>query len=202
MIRVNMLPEQWRIKKRDFNFPVFPILIVVFGLWFIAYLIIVLNVNTNRQIVKEMDQALAVVNVKSSQAQDILKKLKGLNNVIENVVYKALVPRYSVTNIMDVINANIPDGMWLTELNLFSDEEGRKLRLRGFVKPIADETMIAVIGEMNNVLKENLENVAKRTVPAIEASAAASEAIDFSLTTKRRQAEKIEITEFSTIFSL
>ncbi len=202
MIRVNMLPEQWRIKKRDFNFPVFPLLIAIFIIWFLIYLVIVVNVNANKKVVKEMDQALAAVREKSLQAQEITKKLSALDNLIEKVVYEALVPRYSITSIMDVINANIPDGMWLTELNFFNDEEGRKLRLRGFVKPTSDATMIAVIGEMNNILKENLENVAKATGSIAEGNIAATKTIDFSLTTKRRQAEKIEITEFSTIFSL
>ena len=122
-------------------------------------------------------------------------QLQEVTTIMDKIVYKSLIPTYSLTDIMNTINNDIPDGIWLTELNYYYDEEGRKLRLRGFVKPVGSQTMISVIGELNNALKEYFETILKE-------KASTTKEIDFLLTTKRRQAEKIEITEFSTVFAL
>ncbi|MFC1809595.1 hypothetical protein ACFL3D_05710 [Candidatus Omnitrophota bacterium] len=198
MIKVNLLPENLRLKKRDFNFPIFPVLFFLFIFLFIVYLVIVFNIRGNRQIVHEMDQSLAAVQSKSIASEQTAAELTKLNDFIDNVVYKSLISRYSLAMIMDTINEKIPEGVWLTELSFFRDEEGEKLRVRGFVKPIYSETMITVLGRLNNGLKEYFESI----IGVSTQDGVSQKQIDFSLMTKRRQAEKIEITEFSTLFKL
>ena len=209
MITVNLLPEQLRIKRKDFNFPIFPLLFLIYMVLLIVFAVIQFGIVSTRSVVQEMENTLLTVGSKSLEAQRLEGDVKYMQEIKEQVLNKALIPTYSLTMILDTINRNIPDNMWLTEIFYQYDGATERLKIHGFVRPEGIDTMITVIGDFNSALKEafeaQLEKTGRDKGPVVMKKGVpvqTPKTVDFTMTTKRQKAENIEVTEFTTVFTL
>ena len=156
MILINLVPEEYMERKITIPIPLREIAVLLFAVLFVFWILLMLRLGhvKSKYRALETEQKALVKDV-----ADADKLIQEMNQVIvpkKTFLEKLEMPEAQWDQILNLISDSLPDGLWLTALNL-NDQQGLLIRADGLVKPQKRRSPISSIGDFISETKKKLE---------------------------------------------
>lgn len=181
MITINLLPPEYKRKKRTAGpVPYIPLVILFGVLFFLLTLFFFADYLKTKsaydRIWKEWEQISPQMQQLKSLERKVDVEMRGEKEFLEKYVLNT----DSMTRILECLSENLPPSAWLTEVRLERVKGGGKLALQGVVLPMLKKTGIEQIEDYMKKLKENLPKGNYTLTTAKQDSKGSGEGIAFS----------------------
>lgn len=188
MIKVNLLPEENRIREVHHT----PILSI--GMTIVSLALAVISIHGgivhigNKKKIDMAEENLSAIQetlneltaLKGKIAKDLKPQHEALRTILTNEINWA--------QALNMIAKNVPNNVWLSQLELNDSPEDWSIVLNGFAVPVTKASAIATVGEFSNSLKTDIKDL-------LLAEGVSSD-IELLTTTKQKLADRTEIIEF------
>ncbi len=183
MIKINLLPEEFRIvKKEKAEIPYTRIAIglgILFGILTGSFYLDYMNAQKE---LKKLEQTWATLQPQSAQLKALESEVETTLKPERDFLTKYVLTAKPLTFLLVWISEFMPDTAWLTEVKMEQSEAGQNLFIKGLVLPSKEKSSIELIEIFFHQLKEKIPESL------------------LSLTTTRQKLESVEVTQFIANF--
>jgi hypothetical protein len=185
MLRVNLLPEEFRVAKK--NTQEVPYLKIAAGaavLFSILTVWFYIDYNHSKGELKKMNATWATLQPQSAQLKALESEVESTLKPERTFLEKYVVTPKPMTYVLSWLSELLPDTAWLTEVKMEQKDGTQNIFVKGLVIPSKTQSSIEVIEGFIQKLKEKLPDA------------------KLSLTTTRQKIEQLEVTQFIANFDL
>lgn len=202
MITINLLPpeELKAVKFRQRRLPIIPVIFIIFLISFLMWAISMTSLLNSKNDLSEANIRESVMREKRKEVDQIWNRVHGDLEIKKSFGEKYMLRKIEWAQIFSILSENLRPSIWLTSLSIEKKDGNWLVSLSGFSKPLTGRSMIQEIGNYVSDVKEELDAIIMARLK--NAQKAATEFVEESTTTNRKQAEKIELTEFITTFKI
>ena len=202
MICINLLPseEVKAVQFRQRRIPIVPVLFMLLLFIAMAWSVQMIRIVRFKAIIASN---LAVMDALQEKKKEVDLVWNAVNNELKNkerFLSKRLARSVEWAHVLNIISESASQSIWLDNLDVQFKDGVWILTISGFAKPIQNRSMIKDIGEFVTGVKQNVESLLM--VEKISKKADIKDRVEVSTTTKRMQADNIELTEFSTVLKI
>lgn len=184
MIRINLLPEEFRVsKKKIAKLPIIKAaagvgiaFAVLTALFYIDYLVALAQRSQVQRRWEQIQPETLSLNQLRNDVEEILKPEK---EFFEQYVDTAT----SLANLMMWVSQYLPEAAWLTELKLEYGEKGAEFLVKGLCLPTKEKSGIEQVEGYTQQIKEKMPST------------------NLNLTTTRQELEGNQLTQFVILFN-
>ncbi len=183
MIKVNLLPEEFRIVHKSPNqFPVMRVSILV-GIFFMILTVFFYfdYLHASKEL-KTLTATWTTLQPQSAQLKALETEVESTLKPERDFLLRHVMTAKPLTFGMSWVNELLPESGWLTELRMEQGQGTQSLFIKGLVLPSKERSSIELIEVFLHQLKERIPEA------------------ELSLTTTRQKIEGAEVTQFTANF--
>jgi len=201
MIHINLLPpeELKSINFRQRKIPIIPFLIILFFLMFISWIGVIFSISYLKANVYKNHAKVQAIAPRKAEVDTTWNELHNKLLVKKQHIEAIIVRPLEWAQVLNIISDFASQGIWLRSLELEKKDDVWLLTFQGFAKPVTSRSMIKDIGNYVTNVKDNIEASVLKEVTNKEGL---KDFIEVTTTTKRKKADKLELTEFITTFQI
>lgn len=184
MIKVNLLPEEFRIIHKDVDHgKYYKYALIGGGLFLLATVFLFIDFLFSYSRYSKIQKEWHVIEPQAQELNDLRSDVEGDLKKEKDFVEQFVVTKRPLTSIMMWCSEILPESAWLTELQLKLDKDTGRLLVKGLALPSKEISSIGIIEKFLQELKRKMPDSS------------------LSLMTTRQQMENTDLTQFTANFS-